>query len=78
MCTELDTLSVKQIMDRWPATVGVFLEHGMRCIGCPIGPFHTLEDAAREHGRSLKHLQAELAYVIGLEQPRHDTVADEQ
>jgi hybrid cluster-associated redox disulfide protein len=40
---------VDDVMRRWPATIRVFLDHGMRCVGCPIAYFHTAEDACREH-----------------------------
>jgi hybrid cluster-associated redox disulfide protein len=44
------TQLVDDIMRRWPATIRVFLSHKMRCIGCPIACFHTVDDACREHG----------------------------
>lgn len=44
-----DTL-VDDVMDRWPATIRVFLDLRMRCVGCPIACFHTVADAAHEHG----------------------------
>lgn len=50
----LEDLSVKEIMDRWPRTASAFIAHRMHCVGCPIGPFHTLADAAAEH-----HLDAD-------------------
>ena len=45
----LEDLSVKEIMDRWPETASAFIARRMHCVGCPIGPFHTLADAAAEH-----------------------------
>lgn len=44
---QMDTadLTLSEIMDRWPQTVPVFIRHGMLCVGCPIGPFHTITDA---------------------------------
>jgi hybrid cluster-associated redox disulfide protein len=44
------TQLVDDIMRRWPTTIRVFLNHRMRCIGCPIACFHTVDDACREHG----------------------------
>jgi hybrid cluster-associated redox disulfide protein len=41
---------VDDIMRRWPATIRVFVDHRMGCVGCPIGSFHSVEDACREHG----------------------------
>jgi hybrid cluster-associated redox disulfide protein len=56
----LEDMSVKEIMDRWPATVPLFIRNGLKCPGCPIGPFHTLEDASREHGKDLAGLAEEI------------------
>ena len=43
------TQLVDDVMRRWPATIRVFLNHRMHCVGCPIACFHTVEDACREH-----------------------------
>jgi hybrid cluster-associated redox disulfide protein len=43
-------MTVDQIMRNVPATIRVFLDFHMRCVGCPIGPYHTVKDACREHG----------------------------
>lgn len=64
--TELLALPVGAIMSRWPATIGVFMALRLHCIGCPIGMFHKLEDAAAEHGLELEDLlQAVEAAVYG-------------
>jgi hybrid cluster-associated redox disulfide protein len=42
-------MTMDEIMRRWSATIRVVLRNGMLCVGCPIAPFHTLADAAREH-----------------------------
>jgi hybrid cluster-associated redox disulfide protein len=44
----LETL-VDEVMRASPATIRVFLDFKMKCVGCPIACFHTLEDACREH-----------------------------
>lgn len=43
------TQSVDDVMRHWPATIRVFLNHGMRCVGCPIACFHTVDEACHEH-----------------------------
>ena len=43
-------MPVDALMRKWPATVRVFMKHQMLCIGCPIGPFHTVTDACLAHG----------------------------
>ena len=40
---------VDEVMARWPATIRVFLDHRMKCVGCPIASFHSVDDASREH-----------------------------
>jgi hybrid cluster-associated redox disulfide protein len=40
---------IDEIMRRWPATVAVVLRYRMLCVGCPIGTFHTVTEACREH-----------------------------
>ena len=43
-------MTVDEVMRRWPATIRIFLDFRMSCVGCPIAEFHTVEDACREHG----------------------------
>ena len=40
---------VHDVMNGWPATIRVFLDSGMGCVGCPIACFHTVDDACAEH-----------------------------
>ena len=47
---ELADLTVSEIMRRWPAAMRLFIDRRLLCVGCPIAPFHTLTDVAREHG----------------------------
>jgi hybrid cluster-associated redox disulfide protein len=42
-------MTIDEIMRRWPTTIRVVIRNGMLCVGCPIAPFHTLAEAAREH-----------------------------
>jgi hybrid cluster-associated redox disulfide protein len=42
-------MTMDEIMRRWPGTIRVAIRNGMLCVGCPIAPFHTVDDAAREH-----------------------------
>ena len=46
----VETMSMDEIMRKWPATIQVVIDHRMLCVGCPIASFHTLADACREHG----------------------------
>jgi len=48
------TRPVDDVMRRCPATIRVFLDYRMYCVGCPIACFHTIEDACREHDVDLR------------------------
>jgi hybrid cluster-associated redox disulfide protein len=67
------TQPVDDVMRRWPATIRVFLNHRMHCVGCPIACFHTVEDACREHEVDLTDflddIRAAAARPDGLESP---------
>ncbi len=57
-------MPVDEIMRRWPSTIAVMIRHGMLCIGCPIGGFHIVADACREHGVAEAVFMAELEAAI--------------
>jgi hybrid cluster-associated redox disulfide protein len=42
-------MTVDQVMNRWPASIRVFMNFKMGCVGCPIAAFHSVEEASREH-----------------------------
>ena len=42
-------MTVDQVMKRWPASIRVFLDFRMGCVGCPIATFHSVDEASREH-----------------------------
>ena len=50
--TRRDTIadmSVAEIMERWPNTIGVFIRRDLSCVGCPVGGFHNLREVAEAH-----------------------------
>lgn len=51
-------------MSKWPQTVQVFLRHGMHCVGCRVGPFHTIEDACMEYDLDEAEFRRELECAI--------------
>jgi len=54
---------VDDLMREHPETIGVFLRQRLHCVGCPIGQFHTVEEAAREHGLEPEVLLATLRLI---------------
>lgn len=56
--------TLSEIMTTWPQTVQVFLRHGMHCVGCMVGPFHTIEDACMEYHLDEAEFRRELECAI--------------
>lgn len=73
---DLSNLTVAQIMRDWPQTISVFIMFRMYCVGCPIGVFHTLEDAADEHGIALDELRAAIVQAIAQSPVTEDLALD--
>lgn len=59
-------MTVDEIMRRWPMTIRVMIRHHMLCVGCPVGTFHTLVDACREHEISEEDFVRELKAAMAL------------
>jgi hybrid cluster-associated redox disulfide protein len=55
---------VDDVMSRWPSTIRVFLRYRMGCVGCPIGCFHTVADACREHAVDCGAFLADLRTAV--------------
>jgi hybrid cluster-associated redox disulfide protein len=65
----LDT-AVEEVMRRAPATIRVFLRLRLQlCVGCPVGAFHSVADAARHHGLAPEALLADLRAAAAARPP---------
>ena len=53
-------LTLCALFEQWPDTMGVFMRHGMLCVGCCITPFHTVIDACDEYRLNEDAFRAEL------------------
>ena len=56
----LAELSVNDIMVRWPSTIPVFLALGMKCVGCPVGRFHSFA----AHGARFELIESAIEATI--------------
>lgn len=61
---DLEEMPVGDVMRRWPATMRVFLDHRMHCIGCPIACLHTVKEACREHAVDQNTFEAAIHAII--------------
>lgn len=57
-------LSVDVVMRLWPKTIHVFLASRMLCVGCPIGPFHSVAEVCAVHALNLPRFLRELESVV--------------
>jgi len=57
-------LTLTDLMNKWPETIPVFMRHRMLCVGCYIGPFHTVTDACLEYDLDLEGFYDELRQAI--------------
>ena len=74
--SDIVDLSVAEIMSTWPSTIRTFLDYRMHCVGCPIAPFHTLPDAAEEHGLLLAALLADIELQVERERLKGTRASD--
>lgn len=55
---------IHRLLERWPATVSVFIAHRMACVGCSMARFNTLRDATRIYDLPLEAFLQELEQAI--------------
>lgn len=53
-------MTVEAVMQRWPQTIRIFRHHTEACVGCSLGSFCTVAEAAREYGLTTHDLVSEL------------------
>ena len=59
-----EDMTVDQLMRHWPATIRVFLDFRMHCVGCPIASFHSVAEACGEHAVDPMKFLAALRGVV--------------
>ena len=61
-------ITVKELLDRYPQLLHLFMDLGLMCLGCPAEAFHTLKDIAREYHLDMDQLFQRIDRVIGDEE----------
>jgi hybrid cluster-associated redox disulfide protein len=51
---------VEEVLERFPASIGVFVRWRMHCVGCPIARFETVAEACGIYRRPVEPFVAEL------------------
>lgn len=58
------SMTITEIVEKYPETFEVFISHGMHCIGCLAAEFENVEEGALVHGIDVDELIKDLNAVI--------------
>jgi hybrid cluster-associated redox disulfide protein len=53
-------MGIMETIQKYPDVVGVFVAHGLGCIGCAMANFETIEQGAIAHGMDIDALMKDL------------------
>ena len=53
-------MGIMETIQKYPDVVGVFVAHGLGCIGCAMANFETIEQGAAAHGMDIGALMKDL------------------
>lgn len=59
------SMSIIEVVQKYPKTVEVFRNYGMGCLGCAAARFENIEQGATAHGIDVEALIADLNKVTG-------------
>ncbi len=59
-------LTAAEVMQRWPATIPVFIRFCVACVGCPFAPFEPLAEIPAIYGLPPGDFMRELQHAIDL------------
>lgn len=57
-------MSIGNVVQEYPETVPVFLEHGLGCLGCALARFENIAQGAQAHGIDIETLIAALNEAV--------------
>ena len=43
-------MSITEVVEKYPDTAEIFMQHGMHCLGCMAARFENIEQGALAHG----------------------------
>ena len=67
-------MDIDAVIDLYPATIPVFIRHGMQCVGCHVARFETIAGGAKIYGVDLDSLLAHMnAALDGRERDAYHT-----
>ena len=54
------TITIGELLEKYPEKADILLEAGMHCLGCPASQAETIEEACMVHGIDVDDLIKEL------------------
>ncbi len=64
MTTITKDMPIGQVVEKYPETVPVFLQHGLMCLGCAVARFENIEQGATAHGINVDALIKDLNAMV--------------
>lgn len=49
-----EDMNIREVIEKYPETIGVFTKYNMGCIGCIAASFEKIRDIAGAHGVDVK------------------------
>jgi len=62
-------MAIGEVVQKYPQTIPVFLQHGLMCVGCAVARFENIEQGARAHDIDVDALIAALNKVVPQQSP---------
>jgi len=60
MVTITKDMPIGEVVEKYPETIPVFLQHGLACLGCALARFENIEQGAMAHGINVDALMKDL------------------
>lgn len=54
------TMTISEVVSKYPETMPVLMKYGMYCVGCPMAVQESLEDGLSSHGINIDKIIDEL------------------
>jgi len=57
-------MAIGDVISRHPDTIGVFMQHGLGCVGCAVARFENIAQGAMAHGIDVDALIKDLNETV--------------
>lgn len=57
-------MAIGEVVEQYPETVPVFMQHGLGCFGCAMARFENIEQGAMAHGIDIEVLMKALNEAV--------------